>query len=106
MARQNRFFRLELLGLLSLTFASGCVAGDCCEERAGGPSPSALSMTELPDGVRATLERETAGGSVTDIELDMSDGAPVYEAMATVSGEKWEIVIAEDGRLISKKQDH
>ncbi len=103
MARPSRLFRLELLGLLSLTIASGAAAGDCADERTS--EPNAVTITQVPDGVRTTLERETAGGSITGIERETSDGAPVYEAAATVGGKKWEIVIAGDGRLISKRQD-
>lgn len=64
-----------------------------------------VSMADLPSAVRATLEKETAGGRITEIEKETKKGAVVYEAEATLDGKEWKFKIGEDGGLISKKLD-
>ena len=51
-------------------------------------------------------ERETAGGTVQKVEKETRNGQTYYEADATVNGKKWEIKVDENGKLISKDEDH
>ena len=43
-------------------------------------------MTDVPPAVRATLERESAGGKVTEIEKEVKNGKAVYSADMVVNG--------------------
>lgn len=52
--------------------------------------------------MKATLAKETAGGKVTESEKEVQGGKTVYSFDAEVGGKEWDIVIAEDGTLISK----
>ena len=61
-----------------------------------------VSIGDLPTAVRATLDRETRGGRVTEVDKETGSGRVVYSADAMVDGQEWEIDIAEDGTLLSK----
>lgn len=92
----NLSFKLAVPGLLSVAFA---LASSACsssrEER--------VEVSTLPAPVRATLDRETAGGKVTESEREVKNGKTVYSFDAEVGGKLWDIAIAEDGTLISKE---
>ena len=64
-----------------------------------------VTIDQVPAAVKATLEKETAGGTIKEISKDTEDGKTVYEADVTIDGKDLEIKIAEDGTLISKKAD-
>jgi hypothetical protein len=64
-----------------------------------------LTSAELPPAVRTTLDRETAGGQVTELERETKGGKVTYSADATINGKKYDIDIAEDGTLIGKKPE-
>jgi hypothetical protein len=65
----------------------------------------AVTMNEVPPAVRATLDREAAGGKVTEIEKEMKKGHTVYSADLLVHGEAWDITVAEDGTVVSKERE-
>jgi len=60
-----------------------------------------ISLSELPQAVRVTIERETKGFDIDDIDRDNDDGKVVYEVEAeSADGRRTEFVVAEDGSLI------
>lgn len=75
-----------------LVAASGCAGHE-----------TTVTLNDLPPAVRATLEKETAGGTVTEIEKETKNGKVVYSADAKIDGKEYDIAIAEDGKLISKE---
>ncbi len=85
---------LRLLAIAGASLTLGLAA--CTSEQK-------VEMKDLPPAVRASLERETAGGTVTEIEKETKDGKTVYSADAMVGGQAWDITIAEDGKVISKE---
>lgn len=93
MPRTFRYLSVNFLGLAALTFAS-------CST-----SETTVGMDELPAAVRTTLQKETAGGTIKEIEKESKDGKVVYSADAELDGKTWDIVIAEDGTVVSKEQD-
>jgi len=69
----------------------------CVQERAG------VSYTEVPPPVLKTIQR-TAPGKIDSILREKKDGFVTYKAKVT-SGEKgWDLVVEEDGDLVSKKE--
>jgi len=65
-----------------------------------------VAMGDVPAPVKATLEKEAAGGKVTEVEKEMKNGKTVYSAdVTTKDGKKWDVVVGEDGKLISKDKD-
>lgn len=63
----------------------------------------AVTMEQLPAPVAATLNLEAAGGKVTELEKEFKHGRSVYSADVEKDGKTWDIKIAEDGTLVSKK---
>jgi hypothetical protein len=66
-------------------------------------SDGALKLDQLPAAVRATLRRESGGGPVENIRKDDTATLVLYEAEATIGGQKFHLKIAEDGRRLAKK---
>lgn len=89
-------FKLAVPGLLSIAFA---LASTGCSSSQEAP----VAMSELPPAVKATLDRETAGGTITESEREVKKGKTVYSFDAELGGKKWDIAIAEDGTLLSKE---
>ena len=94
-----------VLVFAGLTVPFGCCCGDK-EHRAGDRAHEIpVTMADLPPAARATLEKESAGGKVVEIEKEMKSGETVYSADVVIEGKTWDIVVAEDGKLISKEKD-
>jgi uncharacterized membrane protein YkoI len=67
-----------------------------------------VAMTELPASVQKTIQDNLGGGTVTEVEKETKVGKTYYEAEVKKSGgEKVEIKVAEDGKLIGvgKEED-
>ncbi len=61
-----------------------------------------VKIEDLPEAVRKTLKREAGDGKIKEIEKETEDGKTIYEAEVIIDGSKYEIEIAENGKLISK----
>lgn len=85
------------LGVASASVIAGLGAACSSEQN--------VAMSDVPAAVRATLERETAGGKITEVEKEKKNGHVVYSADATINGQGYDITVAEDGRLISKERE-
>ena len=64
-----------------------------------------LTIEQLPAPVRATVEQETKGGKITDIEQDHERGKVIYEVEFTLDGKEYELDVAEDGKLLERRLD-
>jgi hypothetical protein len=64
-----------------------------------------VKFTDLPAAVQATINRESNNASINTVDKEPHDGHPVYEADAKLNGKNYEIKVAEDGTLVSKKLD-
>jgi hypothetical protein len=66
-----------------------------------------IALAQLPPAVKATIERESKGGSVKETEKSTEGGKTMYAAEIVVNGEEQEVRIAEDGTVIErgKKED-
>ena len=67
-----------------------------------------VAMTDLPPAVQKTIQDNLAGGTVTETKKETKDGKTFYEAEVQKSGgEKVEIKVGEDGKLINvgKEED-
>jgi uncharacterized membrane protein YkoI len=65
-----------------------------------------VTMDQVPPPVKATIVRESEGGTIGDIDKETKHDKLVYEADASISGTNYEIKVAEDGTLLSKKLDN
>ena len=64
-----------------------------------------VTLEQLPAPVRATVDRETKGGQITDIERDREAGKVIFEVEFRLDGKEYELDIAEDGTLLERRLD-
>src|SRR5215469_18551456 len=65
-----------------------------------------ISLTDMPPAVQKTIQDNLAGGKITETVKEAKDGKTYYEAEVQKSdGEKVEIKVAEDGKLINVGQE-
>ena len=66
---------------------------------------SKVAVSQTPQAVRDTIQRELVGAELEDIARKQVDGQTVYETDVIRDGHKWEVVIREDGTILSKLQE-
>ncbi|MBN9161971.1 MAG: hypothetical protein BGO98_15400 [Myxococcales bacterium 68-20] len=78
----------------TVAFAPSALAGH--EEK--------VSLEQVPAKVKETIQKHVADGKITEIEKEKKDdGTTVYEVeYKTAKGEKHELKIGEDGKLLKK----
>ena len=60
----------------------------------------------MPPAVQKTIQENLSGGTITETAKETKDAKTYYEAEAKKSGgEKVEIKVAEDGKLINVGQE-
>jgi hypothetical protein len=64
-----------------------------------------MKFAEAPEAVQKTIKANVLGATINTVEKQEKNGAIVYEADYKVAGKEYEIRVAEDGRLLSNKQD-
>jgi uncharacterized protein YuzE len=71
----------------------------CCVE-------TEVSLADVPAPARAAIERETAGGTIDEIEevRSVTKGVTYYAVEAKVGGKEWELEIGSDGTVIKKEE--
>jgi hypothetical protein len=69
------------------------------------PGETKVSLEQTPAAVRQTIERELVGAQLEDIARKERQGKTIYETDLIRNGHKWEVVVAEDGKIISKLQE-
>jgi uncharacterized membrane protein YkoI len=71
------------------------------EENEKNENKQKLAMTELPAPVQKTIQDNLGGGTITEVAKETKAGKTYYEAdVQKASGEKIEVKVAEDGKLI------
>jgi hypothetical protein len=64
-----------------------------------------VPFAQTPAPVQASFQRESGGAMINTVDKEMRHGKTVYEADVKMNGTNWEIVVAEDGKVVSKKID-
>jgi uncharacterized membrane protein YkoI len=64
-----------------------------------------VKIDDVPKEVRATIEKEAAGGQVKDIEQETKDGATLFEVELMRDKQKWELMIDSSGKVLSRNPD-
>ena len=62
-----------------------------------------MKFTDVPSAVQKTLTEQAMGEKIDTVDKETSKGHVVYETDVKHGGKEWEIRVAEDGKLISKK---
>jgi hypothetical protein len=100
---------IQLLSVCMLAVAMSCAAnakenGD--DEKEGKEANEVtVKFDQLPQVVQTTFKEEARGATIAEVDKETEDGEIAYEADVEIKGKKYEIKVAEDGTLISKKLD-
>ncbi len=62
-----------------------------------------VSINDVPKRVKATIVKQVKGGRIEGIERIKADGKGVYEADIIVKGKEIELIVAPNGKLLSRK---
>jgi hypothetical protein len=83
--------------------AAGLMVGICgCASSAGEVK---VKVEQTPPEVQKTINSELVGAHLEDIAKVQRQGRTIYETDIIKNGHKWEVVIGEDGQIISKVQE-
>jgi len=97
---------LSVLVVVLIVGVMGCCS--LCERGEKGEKKEApaqqVSLSEVPEPARATIEKVTAGGKIKSIEKEEKDGKVSYDVQATVGGRDVEYDIAADGAVLTNEQ--
>jgi len=63
-----------------------------------------LSMDQVPAPVKATIDKESAGGTLGEIEKETEHGRTFYEAEITKDGKASYVHVAQDGKLLKRER--
>src|SRR5262245_46830350 len=82
----------------------------CAGTQRHTPEPAEAGETKVrldqtPAAVRQTIERELVGAQLEDIARKEREGKTIYKTDIIRNGHKWEVVVGEDGKIISKLQE-
>src|SRR5215472_11646305 len=84
------------LSAVILSFATSALVSGCASMREHD-----VTLAQVSEPARATINKETAGGKVDKITKEVERGKTVYDVEATVGGKHMEYLIADaDGTLL------
>lgn len=67
-----------------------------------GDSGEKIALAQLPLAVRATVERESQGGTIKETEKITEGGKTVYGADIVVNGAEQELIVGQDGTVLQR----
>jgi hypothetical protein len=65
----------------------------------------AVAIYEVPAVVKATIDQQSHGGSVSTIKKWSKNGKTLYSASISLNGQERELTIGEDGKLVADHPD-
>ena len=90
-----------MLGVTGVASMQGCCAH--WDKDKAEIADVKVKIEDCPKAVQETIKKEVGNGKIEDITKDAEDGKTSYEADVEIGGKDYEIKVAEDGTLISKK---
>jgi hypothetical protein len=95
----------ELTYRLSVMVVIGTCGCARLQRDAAESGETKVRLEETPAAARQTIERELAGAQLEDIARKTRQGRTVYETDIIRDGRKWEVIVGEDGQILSKIQE-
>jgi hypothetical protein len=89
-------------GLWTAVLTVGVCVCAATQARAGEVK---VRIEDTPPAVQRTIKSELVGARLEDIAKKQREGRTIYETDIIKGGHKWEVVIAEDGKILSKRQE-
>jgi hypothetical protein len=63
-----------------------------------------VAIDQVPPSVKQTIQRESAGGTVQEIERETKQGQVTYEVEIHRGGREIEVDVAEDGAVLKRDE--
>jgi hypothetical protein len=96
-----------MVGSLALGgLATSATANQAGEKDEARHAHRKLSLSEVPDPVRATFEREASGGPVQGLRRETKKGKTVYEGEIVAGGQGTDLQVAPDGTILVRSAPH
>jgi hypothetical protein len=100
-------FRWALVGVLAATVGCSMMNKNKDHEEEDEGNEVKMTLDQVPPAVKATLMQQAGGATIKTVDQEHpKSGKVVYETDVMSGGKNWEIRVAEDGTLISKKVDN
>ena len=91
---------------LSLAVGAAGLAAGCASTKGSAQKEERVTLAQMSAPARATVEKETAGGKVDQIDKEVEKGKVVYDVEATVGGKHVEFLIADaDGAVLGTENE-
>jgi hypothetical protein len=97
--------RIVMLVSMIAMAICGCTTMQRHATDAADPGETKVSLDQTPAAVRQTIQAELVGAQLEDISKKEHQGKTLYETDIIRNGHKWEVVVGEDGKIISKIQE-
>jgi len=101
-------FRTVLIGGFVAALACGSVHMIARVDAAGeekGEGAQNTRLDQVPAPVKATIERERAGGRITQISQGALHGQTAYEVKIAKDGQTSKVYVAADGTVLQRAAD-
>src|SRR2546421_3439269 len=69
------------------------------------PGETKVALEQVPEPARKTIQQQLASAELEDIARKQRNGKTIYETDIIKNGHKWEVIVAEDGSIISNKAE-
>jgi len=92
----NRWIRVMFVAASATALAVGCATNKEGKE-SKKENASRITIAQMPEPARVTVEKLIAGGKIEKIDKEMEKGKEVYDVEATVNGNHMEYTITTDG---------
>jgi hypothetical protein len=76
-----------------------------CATLQGSSGEVKVTIEQTPPAVQQTIRNELVGADLEDIAREQRQGKTIYETDIIRNGRKWEVIVGEDGQIISKKEE-
>ena len=96
---------LVLLAAAGLTLSTIACADEKKGQEEDEGNETQVKFVDLPAPVQATINRESQNAKIDMVDKEDHHGKFIYEADAKLDGHNYEIKVAPDGTLVSKKLD-
>jgi uncharacterized membrane protein YkoI len=79
--------------------------GKCGDNEDQKKDEQKVSIDQVPPAVKATILGQAGNGTVKEIEQENKDGKTIYGADIIIDGNKFEIKVSPDGKLLDKQAE-
>jgi hypothetical protein len=83
----------------------GLVGCSLFSEREERGEHHTVTLSDLPAAVRATVDRQTAGGTIKKIDRESKEGSVVYGVEATVGSKDVEYRVDDSGKVLTSEEE-